>query len=1067
MKSLPESHLKPEHEIQLGAAASVVQPAGSESKQGPNTATPSQAESLLAAEKRTLEMMANGASLSEVLNDLCAAIDAHAPPVTSMVCLMDGEWLLPCAGPHVPATFKAAITPWRIGPDRASCGAAAFTKQRVIVPNISNDPRWPDDARDLTLSHGFSAAWSEPLISKDGEVLGTFAMYYPEPRTPRSSDIELIDAAGHVALIAIELERSHLALKKALVEIKHSEDRLRTIIDTIPALAWSAHPDGSAEFFNRRWLDYAGLSAEEASDFGWTVALHPVDRGRLMDYLQSLLASGEAGEIEGRLRRFDGEYRWFLFRASPLRNDSGAVEKWYGTNTDIEERKRAEEAVRANEQSLRLIVDSIPGLVCTLSAAGEVQLLNRQVLEYFGRTTEELQNWATSDAVHPDDLPRVIDVWRRSVETAQPYEYELRQRRADGEYRWFQSRALPVRDPEGRITGWYMLLTDIDDRKLAEDALRASEQDFHLIIDSVPGLVWTMSANGEVELVNQQMLGYFGRTLEELKDWTLFLHPEDRARVMAYWRSTTESGQAYDVEHRLRRADGAYRWFQARGLPQRDAQGRIVRWYNLLTDIDERKRAEDALRRSEAYLSGAQHLSRTGSFGCKVPSGEMFWSEETFQIFGYDRATKPAVEAILQRVHPEDKALVQERIDRATNEGKDCDLEYRLLLPDSSIKHVHVVAHAVKDEPGGFEFVGSVMDVTEQRQASAQLLGAFEEIKRLKDRLHEENVALREQIDQVFMFEEIVGSSPALKAVLSSIVKVAPTDSTVLITGETGTGKELIARAIHKGSHRAGQAFISVNCAAIPPSLIASELFGHEKGAFTGALQRRQGRFELAHSGTIFLDEIGELPAETQIALLRVLQERQVERVGGSQVIPTDVRIIAATNCDLAAAIASGTFRADLFYRLNIFPIQVPPLRERREDIPMLVEYFVKRYAEKARKQITRIDKNTLKLCQSYHWPGNIRELQNIIERSVILCTGDNFWVEEAWFSNQDTPRPKASGLLTETVQSYEKELIEAALAESNGKVAGPNGAAAKLGIPRSTLDLKIKQFNIKKPNIR
>jgi transcriptional regulator with GAF, ATPase, and Fis domain len=258
-----------------------------------------------------------------------------------------------------------------------------------------------------------------------------------------------------------------------------------------------------------------------------------------------------------------------------------------------------------------------------------------------------------------------------------------------------------------------------------------------------------------------------------------------------------------------------------------------------------------------------------------------------------------------------------------------------------------------------------------------------------------------------------------------------------------------------------------VNCASIPASLIASELFGHEKGAFTGALQRRQGRFELAHTGTIFLDEVGEFPAETQIALLRVLQERQFERVGGSRVIPTDVRIIAATNRDLPAAIAAGTFRADLFYRLNIFPIHVPPLRNRKEDIPMLVEYFVKRYAEKARKRITRIDKNTIKLCQSYRWPGNIRELQNIIERSVILCSGDTFSVDDGWLSCPETHRPKLSGLLTETVQSYEKELIEAALADSNGKVAGLNGAAAKLGIPRSTLDLKIKQLSIKKHTIR
>jgi transcriptional regulator with GAF, ATPase, and Fis domain len=289
----------------------------------------------------------------------------------------------------------------------------------------------------------------------------------------------------------------------------------------------------------------------------------------------------------------------------------------------------------------------------------------------------------------------------------------------------------------------------------------------------------------------------------------------------------------------------------------------------------------------------------------------------------------------------------------------------------------------------------------------------------------------------------------------------------VLITGETGTGKELIARAIHKGSHRAGHPFISVNCAAIPSSLIASELFGHEKGAFTGALQRRQGRFELAHSGTIFLDEIGELPAETQGALLRVLQEREFERVGGSRVIPVDVRIIAATNRDLEAAIAEGVFRRDLFYRLNVFPIDVPPLRQRTKDIPMLIEYFVKRHAEKARKKISKIDKTTLELCQSYHWPGNIRELQNIVERSVILCTGDTFWIDEAWLSSHNTPRGASSHLLTENLHNYEKELIEAALAESNGIVAGPNGAAVKLGIPRSTLDLKIKQLNIRKHTIR
>jgi len=327
----------------------------------------------------------------------------------------------------------------------------------------------------------------------------------------------------------------------------------------------------------------------------------------------------------------------------------------------------------------------------------------------------------------------------------------------------------------------------------------------------------------------------------------------------------------------------------------------------------------------------------------------------------------------------------------------------------------------------------------------------------------EQNLALRQEIDRAFVFEGIVGGSLALQAVLSTILKVAPTDSTVLITGETGTGKELIARALHKRSHRCSRAFVSVNCASIPPSLVASELFGHEKGAFTGALQQRQGRFEVAHSGTIFLDEVGELPPEIQVTLLRVLQERQFERVGGNRLLPADVRVIAATNRDLSAAISAGTFRSDLFYRLNVFPIEVPPLRKRKEDIPVLVEHFVKRFSDKMGKHVRQIDKKSLQLCQSYDWPGNIRELQNIVERSVILSGGDTFFIEDSWLGVQKSFGAESFGPLRQTLLDQEKKIIEAALAASRGKVAGPNGAAARLGIPPSTLDSKIKQLRIKR----
>ena len=336
--------------------------------------------------------------------------------------------------------------------------------------------------------------------------------------------------------------------------------------------------------------------------------------------------------------------------------------------------------------------------------------------------------------------------------------------------------------------------------------------------------------------------------------------------------------------------------------------------------------------------------------------------------------------------------------------------------------------------------------------------------KQSEHRLKNQNIALREEIDKAPMYDEIIGTSSALQKVLSLVSKVAPTDATVIVTGETGTGKELVARAIHRRCRRSSRAFISVNCAAIPRDLIASELFGHEKGAFTGATQRRLGRFELAEGGTIFLDEVGELPAETQIALLRVLQEHEFERVGGTRSIQTNVRVIAATNRDLQAAIAAGAFRSDLFYRLNVFPIEIPSLRERREDIPLLVEYFIDRYARKAGKSFRAVNKKSLDLLQSYTWPGNIRELQNVIERSVIVCETENFSVDESWLSRQPVATEQNSRPdVFQRRPSQEKAIIESALRECGGRVYGPAGAAARLGIPRSTLETKIRSLKINK----
>ena len=399
-------------------------------------------------------------------------------------------------------------------------------------------------------------------------------------------------------------------------------------------------------------------------------------------------------------------------------------------------------------------------------------------------------------------------------------------------------------------------------------------------------------------------------------------------------------------------------------------------------------------------------------------------------------------------LHPDDVQRLREERHKALSGAVPFENEQRALGKDGKYRWFLIQYNPLLDEGGKvIRWYATGTDIDDR--------------KRAEDRMRNETVALREEIVHSSMFEEIVGSSESLRKVLEQVSRVAPTDSTVLIQGETGTGKELIARAIHNRSKRANRAFIRVNCAAIPPSLIASELFGHEKGSFTGALQRRLGRFESADGGTIFLDEVGELPPETQVALLRVLQEREFERLGGNQTISIDVRVLAATNRDLGAAVADGTFRRDLYYRLNVFPIQLPVLRDRMDDIPLLVEYLVDRYAKKAGKRIRSISKDTLSLFRSYDWPGNIRELQNVVERAVILCDGETFCVDPSWLT-PGPPRPAASDVpLVEDLAEREKVMIENALRESGGLISGPTGAAAKLRLPRQTLESKIRKLGI------
>ena len=556
------------------------------------------------------------------------------------------------------------------------------------------------------------------------------------------------------------------------------------------------------------------------------------------------------------------------------------------------------------------------------------------------------------------------------------------------------------------------------------------------MLDYLPVLSWRGLPDGSKDFFNRRWHEFTGLSPEQAhgSGWHVTIHPDDVPAVAKKWQEVVTSGNGGEIEARLRRFDGSYRWFLCRAEPVRDEQGNIVAWYGTDTEIEDRKRAEEEAKRIVDAIP--QTIFVLDAEGTALTANRA--SLEYHGLTVEQIANKDARKLIF---HPEDVERLNDERREALARDVPFSLEWRARRHDGQYRWYFIQYNPLRDERGRvLRWYCTGTDIDER--------------KRAEQRVRNENQALRDEIDRSSMFEEIVGSSAPLQRVLDQVARVAAADTTVLILGETGTGKELVARAIHKRSKRASRAFIRVNCAAIPPSLVASELFGHEKGAFTGAVQRRIGRFEAAEGGTIFLDEVGELPPETQVSLLRVLQEREFERIGSNRAIPVDVRVLAATNRDLGSAVAQGKFREDLYYRLNVFPIVVPALRERADDIRLLVEYLVQRYAQAAGKKIRQIDGRTLELLSAYNWPGNVRELQNVIERSVILNDGDVFSIDEAWLKRNVDANDAALG---------EREKIEAALAATKGRVSGPYGAATMLGIPRQTLESRIRALRINK----
>jgi formate hydrogenlyase transcriptional activator len=981
---------------------------------------------------------------------------------------------------------------------------------------------------------------------------------------------------------------------------------LRRFIDHVPALGWSALPDGSLDYVNQRFRDYTGLSPSELYGTGWQSAVHRDDIQLLESWYQEIRQSQEAGTTEVRLRRFDGSYRWFLVFANPLRDESGSIVEWYGTNVDIEDRKQAEEALRAKELSWLQIVDNIPGLVATMGATGEVEFLNRQTLEYFGKSRDDLKNWALSDAVHPDDLPRIIEARIKAIEGGSIYDVEHRCRRSDGMYRWFQVRGLPMRNTENAITTWYLLLTDIDDRKRAEqkvlqsekelltmtdaianpimvldpdgkvlyanrvaqdksglsldkvrkegflpqtlhpedldrvaderragllegrpfememhisekgeyrwqlvqynplkdeigqivrwyatatdiddrkraeEKLRQSEQDLRMITDSIRQPIVVLGADTRTLYANRVALDTTGLTQEEVIDQGFFLrayHPDDVERLRSERQERFLRGDPFDLEMRVRQKSGQYRWSLIQYNPLRDERGQIIRWYGTATDIDDRKRAEEKLRQSEQELRTITDTIRQ-PIVVLAPDGTPLYANQVFFNFAGFTLGEVDAKGFLERAcHPDELERVRDQRRAGLLKGAPFEVEIRALFKRTQYRWVLMQYNPLIDEQGKIiRWYATATDIDDRKRAEEQLRN--ENVK-----LERERVYLEEQIRSEMGYGQIIGNSAALKHVLELVETVAASDSTVLLLGETGTGKELIARAVHERSRRRAKTFVKLNCAAIPTGLLESELFGHEKGAFTGAIIQKVGRMELADQGTLFLDEVGDIPIDIQPKLLRALQEKEFERLGSTHTRKVNLRLVAATNRNLEQMVANREFRSDLFYRLNVFPIRIPPLRDRKEDIPMLVAYFVQKFAKQMQKRLDSIPVATMKALAAWEWPGNIRELENFIERAVILTTGESLAAplgELRKIEAEEPVRDVASKsdddiarIVKETIASMKgkgandghakkqhNEIVRV-LTECKGRVGGADGAAVRMGLSRTTLISRMKKLGI------
>ncbi|MBZ5541062.1 MAG: sigma 54-interacting transcriptional regulator [Acidobacteriia bacterium] len=799
---------------------------------------------------------------------------------------------------------------------------------------------------------------------------------------------------------------------------------------------------------------------------------------------------GADGNMRGR--RKGGSVFPVEVQLAPLESPAGHF--LVAAIRDLSEARQIDVALRESESLLRQLTDHINEIFFVSDmASGKVLYVSPAYETVWGRSCQSLYESPMSwfEAIHPDDRKKIAPAVEKFLVDGE-FKAEYRVLRPDGTIRWIFDRAFPVRGPSGEVQRTVGIAEDITESKQAKEAYRLSEERFHLLVDSARDYaIFMLDPGGFVGSWNAGAERLTGFEAPEIlgKHFSCFYIPEDvtRGKPEQTLRAAAAQGRFEDQGWRIRK-DGSRFWASAITSAIRDESGQLLGFARVSRDITEHKKAEEALllELSNALLANRNIHQLLGAISASIE-----------QVVPHDYAT-------LALFDPETSLLRVQLLD-AWNREESHPAETTLPVEGSAAGHAfttrepfclgrldterfdarafrHLTVAGIKsgcwlpligrDRALGTLMVGSRRedaftqkdcDMLEQIAGQVALavdnVLAFRQIAELSDKLIHHKQYLEDEFNLENSFEDVIGESTSLKRVLKQIETVAPTDATVLILGETGTGKELIARAIHRLSSRSEQTFVRLSCAAIPAGLLESELFGHEKGAFTGAIAQKIGRLELAHKGTLFLDEIGDLPLELQPKILRALQEKEFERIGSTRTIPVNFRLVAATNRDLAKMVAAGQFRSDLYYRLRVFPITAPPLRERREDIPLLVRYFVDKYSRRMDRHIDTIPPEALQVLSRWDWPGNVRELENFIERAVILTTGPVLRVPLAEIDLPAQPEPPANL----TLEAAEREHILRVLRETQGVIGGPKGAAVRLDMKRTTLNSKLKKLRIER----